>query len=180
MTQPPPCRLAIIGGSRFSDPTQNDVVTRRRGDAENAERPDSVGARLAAPAPPQTVVKMKFLGAAANPKISGESPLPGKVNYFVGKDKSKWRANVSTYAKVRYALVYPGSDLVHYGTQDGQMEYDFVVAPGANPDRISLGISGGVLTLDVDGSLVPNRPADEVTLSINTTKRFMSFRSDTT
>ena len=91
-----------------------------------------VGARLDAPAPPQ-VVKMKFLGAAAHPKISGESPLPGKVNYFVGKDKSKWRANVPTYGKVRYASVYPGIDLVHYGTQDGQLEYDFVVAPGANP-----------------------------------------------
>jgi len=132
-----------------------------RGDAENAERPESVGARLDAPALPQ-VVKMKFLGAAAHPKISGESPLPGKVNYFVGKDKSRWQTNVPTYGKVRYEGVYPGIDLVHYGTQDGQLEYDFVVAPGANPDQIALGISGGKLTIDADGSLVLNAPVGEV------------------
>ena len=74
------------------------------------------GARLDAPAPPQ-VVKMKFPGAAAHPRISGESPLPGKVNYFVGKDRSKWRANVPTYGRVRY---------------------DLVVAPGADPETIRL------------------------------------------
>jgi len=120
----------------------------------------SAGARHDAPSPPQ-VVKMEFLGAAANPKISGESPLSGKVNYFVGNDKSKWMANVPTYGKVRYEGVYPGIDLVHYGTQDGQLEYDFVVAPGANPDRISLGISGGKLTLDADGSLVLIAPVED-------------------
>jgi len=170
------------GYQLYLTPTEA-VLTLSRGDAENAERPESVGARhdapapsqdavppsstfvgarLAAPAPPPAVVKMKFLGAAKNPKISGESLLPGKVNYFIGKDKSKWRANVPTYGKVRYSSVYPGIDLVHYGTQDGQLEYDFVVAPGANPDRISLGISGGELMLDVDGSLVLNAPAPSV------------------
>ena len=49
-------------------------------------------------------------------------------------------ANVPTYAKVRYESVYPGVDLVYYGTQGGELEYDFVVAPGADPKAIALGI----------------------------------------
>ncbi|HXW16502.1 MAG TPA: SBBP repeat-containing protein, partial [Terriglobia bacterium] len=63
---------------------------------------------------------------------------PGKANYFIGNDPSKWRTNVPTYAKVRYESVYPGVDLVYYGTRKGELEYDFVVAPGADPSAIAL------------------------------------------
>jgi len=141
------------------------VMTLSGGGAEGAERnvkpalsvsKDPVGARFNAPAPQQAVVKMKFLGAAARPKLSGESVLPGKVNYFVGKDKSKWRANVPTYGRVRYASVYPGVDLVYYGNQR-QLEYDFVVAPGADPKTIRLAFEGtDKLEIDADGALVLN------------------------
>jgi len=109
---------------------------------QSSKEKEPVGARFNVPAPSQTaVVKMKFLGAAKNPKISGESLLPGKVNYFIGKDKSKWRANVPTYGKVRYASVYPGINLVYYGNQR-QLEYDLVVAPGADPKTIRLPSKG--------------------------------------
>jgi len=133
----------------------------------NAPAPpqDAVPAPSAAPAPPdvsQAVVKMKFLGASKTPKISGESPLPGKVNYFVGKDQSKWRANVPTYGKVRYASVYPGIDLLYYGNQR-QLEYDLVVAPGADPKTIRLAFEGvGRLEVDAQGALVLNTAAGRI------------------
>jgi hypothetical protein len=65
--------------------------------------------------------------------------LPGKSNYFIGNDPTKWRTNVPNYAKVKYANVYPGVDLVYYGNQ-GQLEYDFVVQPGADPRSIQLAV----------------------------------------
>ena len=65
----------------------------------------------------QTVVRMRFVGADSEPRVSGEEESPGKANYFIGNDPAKWRRNVPTYAKVRYENVYPGVDLVYYGNQ---------------------------------------------------------------
>jgi hypothetical protein len=82
-----------------------------------------------------------------------ESLMPGRVNYYVGSDPSKWRENVATYARVRYSSVYPGIDLVYYGTQ-GRLEYDFDVAPGANPRDIRVEFDGAErVTLDERGNL---------------------------
>ena len=78
----------------------------------------------------EAIVRMKLVGARPNPKVLGQDELPGKVNYFLGNDPSKWRANVPTYARVHYEGVYPGIDVVYYGNQR-QLEYDFVVQPGA-------------------------------------------------
>jgi hypothetical protein len=79
-----------------------------------------------------TTVRMKLIGANPQPPVAGLEELPGKVNYFIGNDPTKWRTNVPTYTKVKYEDVYPGVDLVYYGNQR-QLEYDFVVAPGADP-----------------------------------------------
>src|SRR6267143_93297 len=84
------------------------------------------------------VVRMSLMGAAPKPRLSGLEELPGKANHFIGNDPAKWQTNVPTYAKVQYRDVYPGIDLVYYGNQR-QLEYDFVVAPGADPQRIVLG-----------------------------------------
>lgn len=82
-------------------------------------------------------VSLRFSGANfANPPI-GEDELPGKVNYLVGNDSSKWRTDLETYSKVRYKSVYKGIDAVFYGNQR-ELEYDFIVSPRANPDRILL------------------------------------------
>src|SRR5204863_3868068 len=86
-------------------------------------------------------LRMSLVGAARKPLVSGLDEQPGKANYFIGKDRSKWRTNVPTYAKVQYQNVYPGIDLVYYGNQR-QLEYDFVVAPGADPKKIMLGFKG--------------------------------------
>ncbi len=84
------------------------------------------------------VVRMKLLNANSSPSMAGIGELAGKVNYFIGSDPTKWRTNVATYAKVKHENVYPGVDLIYYGNQQ-QLEYDFVVAPGADPRTIRLG-----------------------------------------
>src|ERR1700690_1222280 len=82
------------------------------------------------------VLRMKLAGANVDAKVTGTNELPGKSNYFIGNDPKKWRTNVPTYAKVKYQNVYPGVDLVYYGNQGGELEYDFVVAPGGDPSSI--------------------------------------------
>src|SRR6266480_1280581 len=100
------------------------------------------------------VVRMSLVGAAPKPPVSGLDELPGKANYLIGKDPAKWRTNVPTYAKVHYRAVYPGIDLVYYGNQR-QLEYDFMVAPGADPNRIVLGFQGAErLEINAEGELV--------------------------
>ena len=70
-----------------------------------------------------------------------DRPLPGTVNYFVGNDPDRWREGIPTYARAQFKNVYPGIDLVYYGNQQ-QLEYDFVVSPGASPESIRLHFSG--------------------------------------
>lgn len=86
-------------------------------------------------------IHMKLVGANLNPAIQGEKKLRGQANYFLGSDPKRWRANVPTYEQVRYQNVYPGIDLVFYGHQR-ELEYDFVVAPGADPNQIRLQFAG--------------------------------------
>lgn len=114
-----------------------------------------------------SVLRMKLAGANRKAKISGVGALTGKVNYFIGKDPKKWTSGASTYGKVNYEQVYKGVDLVYYGTDDGtgrQLEFDFVVAPEADPNQIALEFAGaqphahprlapdGGLVLTVDGA----------------------------
>jgi hypothetical protein len=107
-------------------------------------------------------LRMRLVGAAPVPIVSGLEELPGKANYFIGNDRSKWRTNVPTYAKVHYREVYPGIDLIYYGNQH-QLEYDFVVAPGTDPDQIILGIEGAdTLEIDAQGNLVLQVAGDEI------------------
>ena len=80
----------------------------------------------------ETVVRMQLLGANRLSEIKGVDELPGKANYFIGGDPSKWRTNIPTYAKVRYGSIYPGIDLTYYGSGP-RPEYDFDVSPGADP-----------------------------------------------
>ena len=102
----------------------------------------------------KTTLQFKLVGAAQNPAAIGEDPLPGRVNYFIGRDPAKWHTNVPTYARVRYKNVYPGIDLLYYGNHR-QLEYDFAISPGADPRRIQFAITGAnQIALDADGNLV--------------------------
>lgn len=99
-------------------------------------------ASTAAPAPiADRVIRMKLVGANAKARVSGGDELSGKTNYFIGNDPSKWRTQVPNYAEVKYADVFPGVDLVYHGNQSGQLEYDFVVAPGADPSAIRFAVA---------------------------------------
>jgi hypothetical protein len=100
------------------------------------------------------VVRMQLVGSAQDPRVQGVGALPGKVNYFRGRNVARWRTQVPTYQRVKYTAVYPGIDLVYYG-QHQQLEYDFIVAPGADPDSIELAFAGAKqTTLDAKGDLV--------------------------
>lgn len=100
------------------------------------------------------VLRLKLVGANTAPRVLGMEELPGKVNYFIGNDPTKWRTDVPTYAKVKYQDVYPGVDMIYYGNKR-ELEYDLVVAPGADPDVIALRVEGSkALRLDRQGDLV--------------------------
>jgi hypothetical protein len=88
-----------------------------------------------------SVVRMRLHGANPRPGKTAIGELPGRVNYLMGNDPGAWQTNVVTYEKVQYEEVYPGIDLVYYGNQR-DLEYDFVVAAGADPQAIALNIEG--------------------------------------
>ncbi len=108
------------------------------------------------------VLRMKFVGSEAKPRVAAQEELPGKVNYLIGNDPRQWRTGISTYAKVAYQNLYPGVDLVYYGNQR-QLEYDFVVHPGTDPDIIALSFEGAdQLKVDAQGELVLHTRGGEI------------------
>jgi hypothetical protein len=101
------------------------------------------------------VVRLEVVGGNAEAPAAGRDPLPGSVNYFLGNDPSRWLTDVATFGRVEYQGVYAGIDLVYYGTREGELEYDFVVAPGADPSVIALSFSGtSGVGLESNGDLV--------------------------
>ncbi|HEY2399937.1 MAG TPA: Ig-like domain repeat protein [Steroidobacteraceae bacterium] len=117
-----------------------------------AEIPAS-GSRDATPT--VDVLRMQLVGASATAAATGLDPQPGVTNYFIGNDPKKWHTGIPTYGKVNYAGVYPGIDLVFYGSQR-QLEYDFVVKPGGDSSRIAWSFRGAQPHLGKDGSLELN------------------------
>jgi len=115
--------------------------------------------------PRTAFLRMKFAGANPLPRIEGEGEMASRSHYLIGNDQSRWRRDVPHYAKVRYREIYRGVDLVFYGNQR-QIEYDFILQPGANPDAIKLDFEGadrmeidggGNLLLGVDGEEMRQR-----------------------
>jgi gliding motility-associated-like protein len=82
-----------------------------------------------------------FLGADTNPVIIPDKALPSYNNYFIGNDPSQWAPDCKIYQAVTYQNIYPGIDIRYY-TSNGQLKYDVIVHPGANPDQISLQYKG--------------------------------------
>jgi hypothetical protein len=109
-----------------------------------------------------SVIQATLLGGNAAAKLTGFERLLTRTNVFIGRDPQKWKTNIPNYAKVKYSAVYPGVDLVFYGNQ-GQMEYDFTVAPGADPRLIALGFEGTTaLRVDEVGDLILRTNAGEI------------------
>ncbi len=108
----------------------------------------------AAEGKPDEVLRLGLAGANPQVRFEGLEDLGGKSNYLIGNDRTQWRTGISQYAKARMNQVYSGIDMVYYGYQ-GRLEYDFVVAPGADPKIISLQYKGAQSAeVDTDGNLV--------------------------
>lgn len=98
-------------------------------------------------------IRMQHAGANPAPHVKGSDLTSSKSHYFLGSDPRTWRTDVPHYAKVGYEGLYPGVDLVYYGNE-GQLEYDYVLQPGVNPDVITLGFQGvDGLSVDTSGDL---------------------------
>lgn len=107
-------------------------------------------------------IGMRLVGANTQARIFGVDELPGKSNYFIGSDPKKWRLNVPNYSRVMYQNAYPGLDVVFYG-KGRQLEYDFIVAPGASLKPIKLAFDGARrVRLDESGDLVIETSAGEI------------------
>ncbi|QSX79147.1 DUF7948 domain-containing protein [Agrilutibacter solisilvae] len=102
------------------------------------------------------VLRMALEGANAAPRMAGHGQQPGASHHYRGADPSQWR-QASRYSRVSYDEVYPGIDLVYYGN-NRQLEYDFIVAPGRDPDRIVMRFDGASPKVDADGKLVLTTP----------------------
>jgi Bacterial Ig-like domain (group 3)/Beta-propeller repeat len=107
---------------------------------------------------------LRLLGASTSASVAGLQPRPGVSNYFLGNDPSKWQTHVPHFGQVEIAGAYPGIDLVFYGNPQ-QLEYDFRIAPGADPRAVRLDAAGAnSVTLDAEGNLVLGTAAGEVQL----------------
>ena len=107
---------------------------------------------------------MKLVDSNPAPRVSQDDELPGKSNYIIGNDQRNWHTEVPRYGRVKYQDVYPGVDVVYYGNQQ-QLEYDFIVAPGADPDVIELAFEGAKdIHVDDTGDLLLDTGDSEVRL----------------
>jgi hypothetical protein len=86
-------------------------------------------------------VQMQFINANAQAMIRGDAEQSGKINYLIGNDPAQWCTGVATFAQVRVESLYPGISLIYYGNQQ-RLEYDFTVAPHANPGQIAIQFAG--------------------------------------
>jgi uncharacterized protein (TIGR03437 family) len=132
----------VARGSRYSVElsTRGSEVILRAGREQNPQR-----------------IAITFPGSLATPKIAAMTRLPATANYFLGQNRKEWHAGVPTYERVRYEGVYPGIDLDYYATQD-RLEYDFRIAPHAEPSKIRMRIQGaGRPHLDSSGDLAFDR-----------------------
>jgi chitodextrinase len=152
--------LARGNGYNFFLTSAGAVLTLGRPSGDVSRAGKVAPARAAGRRP--AVLRMEMEGANPSAQVTGVDELEGRSNYFVGADPRAWHTDVPNYAGVRYGDIYPGIDLVYYGNQS-QLEYDFVVAPGADPSSVAIRFGGASkVRVDGDGSLVLRTPAGEV------------------
>jgi hypothetical protein len=99
-------------------------------------------------------VRLGFVGSNPAAVVAGRELLPAKSNYFTGNDPKQWHTNVPNYAAVEYRQIYPGVDAVFHG-DNRRLEFDFDIAPGADPHTIALEVDGArQIRLDRAGDLL--------------------------
>jgi len=119
-------------------------------------------------------VQMKLAGANSGAVLTATNALPGHSNYLLGNNPANWRHDVPQFARVGYSNVYPGINLVFYGNQ-GHLEYDFQISPGADPAQAELEFHGASVELQ-DGNLVLATANGEITLDAPTLYQEVSGR----
>jgi hypothetical protein len=155
------------GYTLLLSPTEADLGLRSAsaGSSTRAKDPGDPSATNGVNTPdPLAILRLRFLGGNAAAQIEGLDEQPGVSNYYIGNDPAKWRTNVPHFSRVRYKNLYPGIDIVYYGNQ-GRLEYDFIVSPGANPSAIALAFDGaGKMKINLAGDLVISTSGGEVYL----------------
>lgn len=117
---------------------------------------------FAVSAPGSRELSIEFAGSMPA-SVEGTDRLPGRINYFMGSDSREWISGVPTFARVTYREVYPGTDVVVYATER-KLEYDFVLAPGADPNQVALRIHGARTRLDHRGAVIIESDRHEMRL----------------
>lgn len=148
----------------IGDPAaSSDFIAQGRGYALHLSA-GQMSLRVAAKDGRSDQVGISFVGSNRNAVGIAVDKVPTVTNYFIGRDRSQWRTGVENYAKVRYAGIYPGTDVVFYG-HDGQIEHDFTLAPAADPRSIVLQVTGAKsLALNSQNEIVISTREGEVLL----------------
>ena len=135
-----------------------------RGDGYSVFLTDGDAVMVLSGSESQHVVRLDLVDANTDLNVAGQDQLASSSNYLIGNDESNWQTDVDNYASVYYEDVYDGIDLRYYGNQR-QLEYDFVVAAGSDPDAIRLSFDG-VLHAEITATgelrLVLNEQGDEI------------------
>ncbi|MEA3190672.1 MAG: hypothetical protein QOD77_1254 [Thermoplasmata archaeon] len=154
-------RAHASGYEVFLAPAMFAMVLRAPAPAPAPASAPASGATL--PALQGYAIFQRFEGADPEARVTAEAPTGFVTNYFVGDDPARWATDVPHFRRVTYHDLYPGIDLVAYGTPDGDLEYDFVVQPGADPSVIRMRFEGALdVRLGADGSLAAVTPLGEV------------------
>lgn len=147
-------RFLARGGKQTLFLTPTEAVLALHGREDKAQTAKGKVQKSTTIARPASVLRLRLVDANPTAQITGVDELPGKMNYLHGNNPQRWQTNIATYAKVKYAGIDRGIDLIYYGNQR-QLEYDFVVAPGANPRAITLEVSGAQqIEVDAQGDLL--------------------------
>ncbi len=142
------------GLTSFLTDTENVIVLKRRAKSAQSREPLPVE---------EAVVRLKLDGARPPETFAGLEKSQGISNYFIGNDPSKWVTDVPHFQEIRASAIYPGIDLVYYGN-GRQLEYDFRVRPGADPNQIRLLYSGTKApAVDAQGNLILETPLGSLT-----------------
>jgi hypothetical protein len=93
------------------------------------------------PAKDKKGVVIKEIITEKRTKVEGLEPSPARVNYFIGKDKNKYRTNIPTYGSISLGEVCKGIELKlkAYGNN---VEKLFTVLPEENPEKIRIKVKG--------------------------------------
>jgi len=112
-------------------------------------------------------LRLSFIGARKDALITANEKIPGRVNYFIGSDRSRWHSDIPTFGAVTYENIYKNIDIKFYGT-GRNIEHDIIVHPGADPSVVRFryeGVKGLELTpggrLNVrltGGDIIEDRP----------------------